>query len=90
MISKALTLCLISLSAALLVASCGADDTAGSELNAAGDGLPLITRSDQTFTTDSFTQAGWRKSKQYDTATVPRATEIWYGFFSQKAIEIRF
>ncbi|MBN4064473.1 hypothetical protein JYU04_01905, partial [Dehalococcoides mccartyi] len=45
---------------------------------------------DQTFTPESFIAAGWKKSKQYDTETVPESTEIWYGFFQQKDIEIRF
>ena len=45
---------------------------------------------DRIFTTDSFVAAGWKKSKEYDTATVPESTEIWYGFFNQKDIEIRF
>ena len=51
---------------------------------------PSISHVDQTFTTDSFIAAGWKKSKEYDTATVPESTEIWYGFFNQKDIEIRF
>ena len=51
---------------------------------------PSIFHVDQTFTTDSFIAAGWKKSKEYDTATVPESTEIWYGFFNQKDIEIRF
>ena len=90
MISKALVLCLVSVAATLLIASCGAEDTSGNELDTNGEVPPLITRTDQTFTPDSFAQAGWKKSKQYDTATVPQATEIWYGFFNQRDIEIRF
>ena len=90
MIWKTPVLCLVSVAATFLIASCGAEDTASNELETNGGVPPLITRSDQTFTPDSFAQAGWKKSKQYDTATVPRATEIWYGFFNQKDIEIRF
>ncbi len=90
MISRALTLCLVSIAAVLLVASCGTEGAESGELAADGAGSPLITRSDQTFILDSFAQAGWKKSKQYDTATVPQATEIWYGFFNQRDIEIRF
>jgi hypothetical protein len=52
--------------------------------------LSPIFHADKTFTTDSFMAAGWKKSKEYDTATVPESTEIWYGFFNQKDIEIRF
>jgi len=44
----------------------------------------------QIFTTESFLTAGWKKSKEYDTTTVPESTEIWYGFFDQKDIELRF
>ena len=54
------------------------------------DSSQLITRNTDTFTTDSFIKAGWKKSKQYDTETVPNATEIWYGFYNRKDIEIRF
>jgi hypothetical protein len=46
-------------------------------------------RSDEIFTADSFVAAGWKKSKQYSTETVPGAHEIWYGFYSQRDIEIR-
>ena len=35
-------------------------------------------------------RTGWKKSKQYDTDTVPEATDIWYGFFNSKDIEVRF
>jgi len=51
---------------------------------------PSIFHADRTFTTDSFVAAGWKKSKEYDIATVPESTEIWYGFFDQKDIKIRF
>ena len=50
----------------------------------------LVVRENNTFTTGSFEKAGWKKSKQYDTDTVPQSTEIWYGFYQQKDIEIRF
>ena len=44
----------------------------------------------RTFTVEDFVAAGWKKNKQYPTDTVPGATDIWYGFFDQKNIEIRF
>lgn len=49
-----------------------------------------IVREAETFTTDTFVGAGWKKSKEYSTETVPGAEEVWYGFFSQRDIEIRF
>ena len=42
------------------------------------------------FTLDDYVAAGWKKSKQYDTETVPQSTDIWYGFFNTKDIEVRF
>ena len=83
-------LALISL--VLVVVAPGCTD---SDDNSVGDAVDAPTSSsifhaDKTFTTDSFMAAGWKKSKEYDTATVPESTEIWYGFFNQKDIEIRF
>ena len=45
---------------------------------------------EKSFTLDDYVAAGWKKSKQYDTETVPQATDIWYGFFNGKDIELRF
>ena len=39
---------------------------------------------------DSFVNAGFKKSKEFSTETVPEATSIWYGFYSRRDIEIRF
>jgi hypothetical protein len=44
---------------------------------------------DRTYTLDDLVAAGWRKSKQYTTENVPGATEVWYGFYSRKDIEVR-
>ncbi len=73
-----------------VIAACGAADTT-SEIDSDKVGAgTVIVLADQNFTPESFMTAGWKKSKQYDTATVPESTEIWYGFFQQKDIEIRF
>lgn len=92
MISRVLTLCLISLTTVLLLVACGSEVVGSEGSGSAGDdeNAPSISKIDQMFTTDSFIAAGWKKSKEYDTATVPGATDIWYGFFNQKDIEIRF
>ena len=81
---------LISLVLVVVAPACTDSDD-----NSVGDAVDAPTSSsifhaDKTFTTDSFMAAGWKKSKEYDTATVPESTEIWYGFFNQKDIEIRF
>ena len=67
----------------LVFIACGSEETIRDE-------TASILLSDRDFTPDSFVTAGWKKSKQYDTATVPESSEIWYGFFNQKDIEIRF
>ena len=84
------SLALISLVLVVVAPACTDSDD-----NSVGDAVDAPTSSsifhaDKTFTTDSFMAAGWKKSKEYDTATVPESTEIWYGFFNQKDIEIRF
>ena len=42
--------------------------------------LPVF-REGETFTTKSFTEAGWKQNKECDTLTIPESPEIWYGFF---------
>ena len=88
--SRLRLLALISLVLVVVAPACTDSDD-----NSVGDAVDAPTSSsifhaDKTFTTDSFMAAGWKKSKEYDTATVPESTEIWYGFFNQKDIEIRF
>ena len=92
--SKLLALTLVSLLIIAIASACTDTDrdSAGISVEDAVDAStsPSIFHADQTFTTDSFIAAGWKKSKEYDTVTVPESTEIWYGFFNQKDIEIRF
>jgi len=54
------------------------------------EGLRLITRSDSYYTIEDITAVGYKKNKQFDVDTVPGATDIWYGFFQQQDIEVRF
>lgn len=73
----------------LVAVACGsgsASDSAG----APADEGPAIVRAADTFTIDTFTAAGFKKSKEFSTETVPDATSIWYGFYSQRDVEIRF
>ena len=74
----------------MLLIACGSRDSMSDDPSAKGGSNSSILLLDRNFTPDSFVTAGWKKSKQYDTATVPESTEIWYGFFNQKDIEIRF
>ena len=89
-ITKRILLATFTLTLGVLIA-CGCQNSTSEDPSAKeGVGTSSILLSDRNFTPDAFVTAGWKKSKQYDTATVPESTEIWYGFFSQKDIEIRF
>ena len=72
------------------IATCGSEGSSSGESSDESSATDAIVLTDQFFSTDSFIAAEWKKSKEYDTATVPESTEIWYGFFQQKDIEIRF
>ena len=82
-----------------LAVACGGSDSPEDEPAPASGGAAVDDElskvsatllADQTFTFDDFVAAGWKKSKQFPTDTVPESTDIWYGFFNQKDIEIRF
>ena len=72
------------------IAACGSEGSSSEAGSDEAGAAAAIVLADKMFTTDSFVAAGWKNSKQYDTETVPGSTEIWYGFFNQKDIEIRF
>ena len=86
---------------AIALAACGSDDASPAAQtdseNASlpsfsdDDGIPirLITLTDSTFSMDDLVAVGYKKSKQFDTDTVPGATDIWYGFHDQRDIEVR-
>ncbi len=76
------------------VSCSSSDDSEGSGVSGTGmpdeEGLRLITRPDASYTIDDLVAVGFKKSKQFELDTVPGATDIWYGFFSSKDIEVRF
>jgi hypothetical protein len=82
----------LALALTLAVVGCGStDEPAASEAGVPDEeGLRLITRSDASYTIDDLTAVGYKKSKQFDVQTVPGANDIWYGFFNQQDIEVRF
>jgi hypothetical protein len=74
-----------------LAVACGSD----SKPDAAPTDVPdtigsIVVRTGENFTVDSFANNGFKKSKEFSTETVPESTAIWYGFYSQRDIEIRF
>jgi hypothetical protein len=90
-------LLMVSLLLAFGIAGCGSDSGDKPAGPAAGeptaDELATVSATlypDRTFTLEDFTAGGWKKSKQFATDTVPGSTDIWYGFYAQKDIEIRF
>jgi len=54
-----------------------------------GISVSAVVHPDRTYTMDDLVAAGYKKSKQFDVDTVPRATDVWYGFFNQRDIEVR-
>jgi hypothetical protein len=84
---------LLLLSAVII--GCGSDDSAPPPAESSGavdpelEAFPVLLP-DRLISFDDFISAGWKKSREYSVDTVPSATEIWYGFFNQKDIEIRF
>ena len=84
---------LLLLSAVII--GCGSDDIAPPPASSSGaadsevEVFPVLLP-ERVITFDDFVSAGWKKSREYAVDTVPGATEIWYGFFNQKDIEIRF
>ena len=51
---------------------------------------PVIIRNGDVFDVDSFVNAGWKKSKEFSTETVPDSNAIWFGFYKSQDVEIRF
>ncbi|MBC8453104.1 MAG: hypothetical protein H8D69_01385 [Chloroflexi bacterium] len=89
-ISKALAILTFSTIALLTLAACGSGDSddSVSTTNNGEDTAPVL-RIDETFTVENFENAGFKLSKEFDTDTVPLATNVYYGFASQRDIEIR-
>ncbi len=48
----------------------------------------LIANPDGIYSIDDLVAVGYKKSRQFETATLPMAQEAWYGFFNQRDIEV--
>ncbi|MBI4218543.1 MAG: hypothetical protein HY682_00260 [Chloroflexi bacterium] len=96
--------CLIAISLVILMAlACGSGDsgtvqppaTTASTSVASGSAasteqeISAVLRPGDTFTIDQLVAAGWKKSKQFDAATLPSAVDVWYGFYDRRDIEVR-
>jgi hypothetical protein len=85
--------------AAFVAVACGSQDQAAAP--AAGPGTPqtalqqdaslktsLVTRPEKTYALDELVAAGWKKSRAFETGTLPGATAAVLGFYNQKDIEV--
>lgn len=54
-----------------------------------GSGCTAGQDEERVHTVDDVVAAGWTKSKQYPTEALPGVSEVWYGFFEGKDIEVR-
>ena len=87
------------LGAATVLAGCGSSGspaTSGDEpeIRDAGgqSGLledRLIANPTGSYTMDDLVAIGYKKSRQFETDTLPNALDVWYGFFNKKDIEVR-
>lgn len=73
--------------AAMTLVACGSESTGA---DSPDEDAPLVVRNDDTFDLDSFVAAGWKKSKEFSTETVPESNAIWYGFYKSQDVEVRF
>ena len=98
MMHRFLTVATLIVFVALAMSACGTGsvdtaESAGEPLSATGvssDEEPVVVRAGDTFTVDSFVEAGFKKSKELSIETVPGAISIWYGFYNRRDVEIRF
>ncbi len=76
--------------AALIIAACssGDSDSSVSTTNDGEEQAPVL-RIDETFTIEQFEAAGFKLNQEFDTDTVPLATNVYYGFADRRDIEIR-
>jgi hypothetical protein len=82
-----------------IVVACGSSDSpsASGDLAANSDAETgssltadrLISNPSGNYSMDELVTVGFKKSKQFETDTLPRAIDVWYGFFNQKDIEVR-
>ncbi len=73
----------------ILLAGCGSNGPgAVSGTVETDDVLIPMFQPDGVFTLDDVIAAGWKKSKELSSETLPDATSVWYGFYNQRDVEI--
>jgi hypothetical protein len=103
---RSIRLLALAMFALVLIANttaCGSSDELAESDNGSSDelaesdngsvdekGVRLTTRAESFYSISDLEAVGFKKSKQFTPQTVPGSTDIWYGFFSQRDIEVRF
>ena len=54
-----------------------------------GSGCTAGQDEKRVHTVDDVVAAGWTQSREYPVETLPGVSEVWYGFFEGKDIEVR-
>ena len=70
----------------LFLLGCSPRGTTENKIILSGD----ILDSEGHYDVHMFKNLGWKASKEFPKDSLPRVTNIWYGFFKQKDIELRF
>ncbi|NQW18743.1 MAG: hypothetical protein HQ478_14820 [Chloroflexi bacterium] len=76
----------------VVIVGCGTDDTPAVSSDEESSSLfesSLIIDRGVSYSVEDLRAVGWKSSQQLETGTLPGATEVWYGFFQQKDIEVR-
>jgi len=66
----------------------GCSETSTSENKTIFSGDVLDSKGD--YSAEMFKIFGWKASKEFPKDSLPKATNIWYGFYKQKDVELRF
>lgn len=53
------------------------------------EGIIQILSPNSLYTVDDIIAAGWKKSKELSSETLPDATSVWYGFYKKRDVEVR-
>ena len=82
-----------------LAIACGSSDSdsggsdaaePAAEVDEALNEVSRVMFADKIFTADDYSAVGWKQNKKYDDiSTVPEATEVYFGFYNSKNIEVR-
>ncbi len=76
-----------------LAVACGSDSpgerAADAGENDFGFETSVFANADRTYTVDDVVNAGWKKSRELPAESLEGASEVWFGFFQQKNLEVR-